>query len=797
MNWLALIVPSMPNRRTPSREHHADPQTVGDSVTHNERVSRLPGAEILADRTLTGSAFARSYTASIDEWLRSVVDTVGQPERFALAAVGGYGRGDLSPGSDLDLLLIHDLGNAVASVAERIWYPIWDTGLKLGHSVRTIDEAQKLAAEDLDTATSLLELRWLGGSQPMVEQLRAGILEQWRNGRGPKLDELVVRTRERHEVAGELAFLLEPDLKASQGGLRDLHTLRWIALADPSLVDAQEQQDLVTPHEVLLAARIELHRSSGRVSNQLLLQEQDGVADALAFRDADHLMADVSAAGRTVAWIEDAVLHRIHRQGRRHRLLGRPRDLGGGICLVDDTLELAADADTSDPLLPLRIAREAAGNDAFIERRVLDRLANEPARLPEPWPDEARELFVDLLLCGRDMIRVVEALDQVGLITRLIPEWEPNRNRPQRNAYHRFTVDRHLFEAAAEAARLVERVERPDLLVLGALFHDIGKGYPGDHSEVGVELVRVIGARMGYPPEDVEVLEDLVRHHLLLPDVASRRDLEDEGTVRMVAEAVGSVGTVELLAALTEADSVATSRSAWGGWKAELVGELAARTIRYLHGNGPVETGTFPTAQQLEWVAAGETRVGFTAPYVTVVAPDRPGVFSRVAGALALHGIEIFDANLTAVNGMAIEQIRVAVSHNLQERPEEVIADIVRAIRRELAITARLLRRARSYRFQRMSSARMVDPAVVVDNEVSATATVLEVRGPDSIGLLYRITRAFVELDLDIMRAQVQTLGDDAVDTFYVRGQNGAKVTDPAYLAEIELAVLSAMGADA
>jgi len=757
----------------------------------------VPGAELLADRSVTGSDLATAYTAAVDTWVRSVFDQVAEQDGFALAAVGGYGRGDLSPGSDLDLLLVHDLGAGAASVAEQIWYPIWDSGLKLGHSVRTVDEALDLAASDLDTATSLLELRWLGGSNLLVDDLRRQALDLWRDRKGPLLDELVVRTRERHELAGELAFLLEPDLKASQGGLRDLHTLRWIDLADSSLLVDQERRDLETPHEVLLATRIELHRGSGRANNQLLLQEQDEVAAALGYRDADHLMADVSAAGRTVAWIEDAVLHRIHRQGRRHRLLGRPRDLGSGIRLVDDTLELAADADTSDPLLPLRIGLEAARNDAFIERMVLDRLAGESTRLAEPWPDEARELFVDLLLCGRDMIRVVEALDQVGLITRLIPEWEPNRNRPQRNAYHRFTVDRHLFEAAAEASQLVDRVERPDLLVLGALFHDIGKGYPGDHSEVGVDLIRVIGPRMGYPPEDVEVLESLVRHHLLLPDVASRRDLEDEGTVRLVAESVSSVGTIELLAALTEADSIATSRSAWGGWKAELVGELAARTIQFLQGNLDVSSDAFPTPQQLEWVAVGETRVSFDAPYITVVASDRPGVFSRVAGALALHGIEIFDANLTAVNGMAIEQIRIAVSHNLQERPDEVIEDILRAIRRELAITARLLRRARSYRFQRLSSARVIEPAVLIDNDVSVTATVLEVRGPDSIGLLYRITRAFVELDLDIIRAKVQTLGDDAVDTFYVRGPNGAKVTDPAYLAEIELAVLSAIGADA
>jgi [protein-PII] uridylyltransferase len=301
---------------------------------------------------------------------------------------------------------------------------------------------------------------------------------------------------------------------------------------------------------------------------------------------------------------------------------------------------------------------------------------------------------------------------------------------------------------------------------------------------------------MGYPAEDVGALEALVEHHLLLPDIASRRDLDDEGTVMLVADAVGSVGTVELLAALTEADSIATSRSAWGGWKAELVGELARRTIKYLQGEDDLSVGDFPTADHLALAARGETVVTIDGHVVTAITPDRPGVFSRVAGALALHGVEILGANLTTADGMAIDRIRVGGGHGLADRPEVIIADIERALRRELAITARLLRRANTYRFQRTTSARLVEPAMVVDNDISSSATVLEVRGPDSIGFLYRVTRAFVELDLNIVWATVQTLGADVIDTFYVLGPDGAKVTDPAYLAEIEVAVLSAIGAD-
>ena len=199
----------------------------------------------------------------------------------------------------------------------------------------------------------------------------------------------------------------------------------------------------------------------------------------------------------------------------------------------------------------------------------------------------------------------------------------------------------------------------------------------------------------------------------------------------------------------------------------------------------------------LERASSGQQLVEIEGNLITIVTPDRPGVFSRVAGALALHGIDILDANLTTAGHMAIDEIRVEGGVALHERPEAVTRDIDRALRRELAITARLLRRAKSYRFQRVTTARPADPRVIVDNDISAIATVLEVRGPDSIGFLYRVTRAFVELDLDITRAKVQTLGADVVDTFYVRGPSGTKVTDPDYLAEIELAVLSAIGADA
>jgi len=753
---------------------------------------------VLSDSSLVGTGLSRAYTAEIDAWLQSVVVGVGEMQGVALAAVGGYGRGDLSMGSDLDLLLIHNDSGHVAEVAENIWYPIWDTGMKLGHAVRTIDEALELASGDLDTATSLLDIRLIGGEERLVDELAKKSREQWRANADRMLSLLSEGTRQRHAESGEVAFLLEPDLKLSRGGLRDVHALHWIDLADDGLMEPSERQGLIGPHDTLLSTRVELHRSTGRHSNQLLLQDQDEVASALGYGDADDLMADVSQAARTVAWITDAVLHRMHLRSTRRRWRSKVRDAGHGIRLVDETLLLDDDAAvSSDPVLPLRVAYVAAKEDAFIERSVLDRLADESPSLPDPWPDEAREVLVDLLLLGSDAIRTLEALDQVDLVTRLIPEWAPNRSRPQRNAYHRYTVDRHLMEAAAEAANVADRVERPDLLVLGGLFHDIGKGYPGDHSEVGVDLVHRIGTRMGYPPADVEVLGALVRHHLLLPDVASRRDLEDEDTIRFVAEEIGSVVTLELLGALTEADSIATSQSAWNGWKAGLVGDLVKRTSHYLQSGGNVIQSAFPSEALITRLLDGEELVELKGHELTVMAQDRRGTFSRVAGALALHGVEILEAQLHTENGRALEVLRVGGGIGLDERPKQVEEDVRRALRGRVAIRARLIQRARNYRYQRATTARLVEPRVIIDNEMSSSYTVLDVRGPDSIGLLYRVTRAIADLDLDIYTAKVQTLGDDMVDTFYVLDSDRQKVTDIEHQREIELAILTAIAADA
>ncbi len=747
---------------------------------------------VIADTSATGSALCRALSDATDRWLVELLKhaTGSNTADLALVAVGGYGRRELAPCSDLDVLLLNGGRKDIGKVAEALWYPVWDTRLKLGHAVRTTKDALKLASEDLDTQTSLLTVRHLAGDRGLTNVLRDKALEQWRKRANRWLAELENRTEHRHRENDDVAFLLEPHLKEGRGGLRDVHAINW-AVATGAVSINGERVTLETAYEVLLSARVELHRLTGRPGDTLALQDQDAVAAALGYRSADALMSAISASARSIGWVSDGFWRRVHRQlGSGHTV--PTRALSSGISLVDGEVVLDPSAQpSSDPTLLLRVAAAAARHDAPIEPYTLERLASETPPFPDPWPAGARDDLVAVFLAGRPAVEVIESLDQRDLMTRVLPEWAPVRAKVQRNAYHRFTVDRHLLEAAANAAALADNVSRPDLLVLGALLHDIGKGYRGDHTDVGIALVRRIGPRMGLTSEDTEILVQMVRHHLLLPDAATRRDLSDPTTISMVADAVGSTLVLELLAGLTEADSIATSTAAWSGWKAELVAELVASTAHVLGGGAldDVAWSLFPSAEVQALMGERRTEFLTSGDRLTIVSPDRPGLFCKIAGVLSLYGLDVVAAQAHSdEQGMAASEFRV-IPPRFPIDWEPVTRDLALAAKGRLAIEARLADRARSYR-RRRTAARDVEPHVAVQENASSNATVLEVRAPDKIGVLYRITHTLSEMGLDIRHAKVSTLGHEVVDTFYVRDADGKKITDPAYLAEIERALL-------
>jgi [protein-PII] uridylyltransferase len=756
-------------------------------------------ADVITNSLLGGVDACFALSDATDAWLAELFAAATSDEKksedMVLIAVGGYGRRELAPHSDLDVLLIHKSVKNIADVASKIWYPVWDAGIKLGHAVRTPKEAIKLCETDLDTATALVTARVIAGNMKLGNEVIREASDSWAKHGREWLVQLHGRILERYAKDGEVAFLLEPNLKEGLGGLRDVHALQWAVKAGLELSVA-DKAELTRCNNTLLRVRVALHRHIGRASEILRLEDQAPVAQLAGYESDDDLMAAVAEVGRKVAWIADEAWARLDPPAQRS---ATPQPLAPGVQLIngevhlDDAVNIA-----EDPTLLLRVATAAARLGARIDRASLDRLGDLSPQWPDPWPAGASDSLVALLLEGESAIPVFESLDQRNLLVRVLPEWAPVRSKPQRNAFHRYTVDRHLWQTVANAAGLVHRVKRPDLLVLGALFHDLGKGYPGDHTEVGVQLFKTIGPRMGLSEIDQYIICLLIQHHLLLADTATRRDLSDDATITMVADNLQATVVLDLLHALTESDSLATGPSAWSEWKAELVALLVERTRHVLGGGDMHEVmwRLFPDASVLELMAAGEIAVRTQPDRVTVVSPDKPGTFSRIAGVLSLYNMDVLGAEAHSdEQGMAASEFRVASQHGeIDWAP--IVGNLKLALSGRLSLDSRLAERAANTRAKRATSAVVpAAPTVRFDDAASSNATFIEVRAPDMVGVLHRITKAMADFGLDIRHARVLTLGDEVVDTFYVRESDGGLITDQGYKDEVVRAILFALGA--
>ncbi|MFE9170138.1 [protein-PII] uridylyltransferase [Streptomyces kebangsaanensis] len=785
---------------------------------------------LLTEGTCSGPPRRAALAALTDDWLAGLFARAAEGRRgVSLVAVGGYGRGELSPRSDLDLLLLHEGGDVeeTADLADRLWYPVWDLGLALDHSVRTPAEARRTAGEDLKAQLGLLDARHLAGDRGLTAALRSTVLADWRDQAPRRLPELQDLCTERAQRHGELQYLLEPDLKEARGGLRDATALR--AVAASWLADAP-REGLADARRRLLDVRDALHLTTGRATDRLALQEQDQVAAELGLLDADTLLRQVYEAARVLSYAGDVTWREVRRvlrtravrprlrKGTRERSdflrrvvgdgwapgggkpLAERSPLAEGVVEQDGEAVLALTARPErDPVLPLRAAAAAAQAGLPLSPHAVRRLAATARPLPTPWPAEAREQLVTLLGSGRPAVEVWEALEAEGLVTRLLPDWERVRCRPQRNAVHLWTVDRHLIETAVRASALTRRVGRPDLLLVAALLHDIGKGWPGDHRATGETIAGDVAARIGFDRADAAVLAGLVRHHLLLVETATRRDLDDPATVRSVAEAVGTPGTLELLHALTEADALATGPAAWSSWRGFLVAELVRRVSAVLTGGAPDESGSgsepaAPTAEQ-ERLAVEAFRTGGpvlalrTRPEplgveLLIAVPDQQGVLPAAAGVLATHRLTVRTAELRALDppggvhdgSVLLLDWRVAAEYGSLPQATRLRADLVRALDGSLDITARLAERDAAHPRRRGVAA--PPPRVTVAPAASRHATVIEVRAQDAPGLLFRIGRALEDAGVRVRSMHVSTLGSNAVDAFYVTGPKSAPLPD-------------------
>ncbi len=754
-------------------------------------VFREQRREILADRSRIGLQLVGALTEATNVFLQTLAADVAEwPSGWALVAVGGTGRDELCPGSDIDLLILHPrkVDHATAArVSEALWYPLWDVGLKGTPSVHSVDSAISLGDREVLSAVTWLSARHVVGDAEVSALFIERSSQRWRERAKSLLPALFTETLSRRERAGEVAFHLEPDLRDGRGGLRDVHVLSYLEQsAHPLLTEVRDRPltELVPMADTLLAVRAELHRVTNRNSDRLLLQEQDAVAEVLGFADADSLMGMVASAGRAIGWSTEETIrrfsHRLEHPRSRVSGSGKVRKLTADIGVVDEELVLLDTADaTGDPTLVLRLGALAAQQHTSIARSALIQLANDAPLMPTPWPERARNALVALLGAGSFGTHVLEALDRHDLVTRFLPEWATVRSKPQRNAYHRFTVDRHLCEAAANAAELVRTVSRPDLLLVGTWLHDLGKGYPGDHTVVGIELMTTIGARMGFVEADVAVLCDMVRHHLFLPEVATRRDLTDPGTISAAAAAVGDLNRLELLRALTEADSLATGPTAWSDWKGQLVDELTSRTADVLHGYLVPQTSMrshdhddlLDLARTSGRVVVRVNRLSPDVETVAIAAPDRTGLFAALAGSLTLVGADVLSADVwTTDDNYALDVFRITRQLGGETNYRKLEQLIDRALDGSLDVDAELGRRSRTYaRSRAKSAAKVAPPSVTVDNETPALATMFEVRAPDGLAVLYRVTHAISALGLDLRTAKVATIGHEVVDSFAVR----------------------------
>jgi len=740
-----------------------------------------------------GTRERRERSNQSDRFLTSLFTKISddlkiEQSGLALAAVGGYGRGELSPGSDLDILFLHNgriEENKLAELVNKVLYPLWDKSFKVDHSVRTRSETRESASADLKVALGLLDIRLICGDPDLVAAVQHDAIDDWRSNSRERLPQLRQSLTERHLRAGDLAYLLEPDLKEARGGLRDINALRAIALSGAVTVSLEH---ISAAESILMSAREALHTVTGRDKDRLLFQEQDKVASLLKYLDADELMSNIAQAARSVDYLLESTWYRLDHRGKDGlgRFIKKPRttQVAQGISIAHKEVFIDESFDLSkDPVIGLRAAAIAAQAGLPIAPATLQSLAQSYrdgiTKLPTPWPRSARENLISLIGAGQPMVRIWESLDQEEILFHWLPEWRAVRSLPQRNALHRHTVDRHMVETAVFAAALTRNVHRPDLLLFAALFHDIGKGTQDDHSDRGEKLIEPLAKRIGFEESDISTLKLLVKHHLLLSATATRRDLDDPATIASVLSIIPDLQTLELLHALSIADGQATGRAAWSEWKESLLSDLVSRVTLALSDNTIARAPEF-TEEQRMLVSKGELQVKIEDRdpdfAIEIIAPDKTGLLSIVAGVLNLARFDVRSARTQTIGSSAIMKWIVTPNQYAPSVNEAAIQEAISAALEDASdLTEKISRRIADY--ANIPSIPVPSPIVETFMDAATDATIIEVRSHDRPALLFGIGDVITKSKIDIRSAIVTTLGAEAIDTLYVTEIGGGALT--------------------
>jgi [protein-PII] uridylyltransferase len=852
----------------------------------------LGSLKVMHDGGASGLASVQAHARLMDGILQTLFrlasgDASGEgltPSPVVLVALGGYGRGELHPSSDIDLMVIHDgeLTAYVRRLTQEILYTLWDLGLQVGHSLRSLADCVAIARTDFPSRTSMQEARYLAGSRRLFNRFRRVLAENvYRRDFAGFLDTTLAERDQRYRRHGASPYIGEPNIKESAGGLRDIHTAMWLGatkfgartlqeLCEKGVISAREQRQADEALTFLWRVRNELHFLAGHRNDVLARDRQPQIARRFGYEDGPtmlgverfmrdyylHARAIHRVSRRLIARCQEALSRRAT-AARRHR----QEAMADGLVFIEGRL-YPADLDTrtfvEDPSRLMKVFwhlhRLGCELSSDLERAVEDSLdlVGDGFRASPA----VRDLFLDICRNWGRVAPTLREMHELGLLGRYLPEFGALTCLVQYDAYHKFSADQHSLlgvenlEALAPgqsaesegAAQVFTRIERPDLLMLGMLLHDIGKALGHGHVAKGIPLVQQLTRRLALPPEEAAALEFLVAHHLTMSHIAQRRDIHDPKTVDDLAATVRNPQWLGMLYLLTYADMKAVGPGVMTPWQAAILWDLYSLTLARLTGGKRDEpnrtlltdrvhaavrdevsrqavmghlammsdrylggTGVERVAEHLRLVQQLDSSPVVTEVFhhpdlgtsdLVVVTRDLPGLFAVLAGTLAANALNIISAQIhTRADGVAIDTFQVSdplgeavTSAAHWSRTLGDLRAVLSGDRRVEDLLAE--RQQKAFREARPPEA---PPKIAIDNQLSDSSTVVEVKSPDRLGLLYLITRILSASGLDIANARIATEIDQAFDTFYVTDRAGRKITDEAAMLRVREALEDAL----
>ncbi|SHF38535.1 UTP--GlnB (protein PII) uridylyltransferase, GlnD [Ruegeria intermedia] len=845
-----------------------------------QKAGRQAIAEAFTARPFDARPLTRSYTYLTDGLVCTALQVAStrlhplanptQGEKIAVMAVGGYGRGEMAPFSDVDLLFLtpYKITAWAESVIESMLYMLWDLRLKVGHSSRTIRDCLRLGEDDFTIRTAMLEQRFLGGDAALAAELEQRLKSDLFKGSEREFIEAKLHERDaRHLKQGE-RYMVEPNVKEGKGGLRDLQSLYWIAkyiygvqdaaeLVPLGLFTPDEHKTFARAEEFLWAVRSHLHLVTGRATEQLTFDLQVEVADRMGFEDragrrgVEIFMQRYFREATQVGDLTRIFLTKLEAAHMKNaplleRIFRRRPRVKPGYKVVHGRLDVAdPDRFLSDKLNLLRLFEEGLRTGMLIHPDAMRLVTANLHLIDDDMRNdkEARRIFLDLMLKHGNPERALRRMNELGVLSAFIPEFEPIVAMMQFNMYHSYTVDEHtiqcitnlaqiergeLVEELPLASSILERGVNRRVLYVALLLHDIGKGRPEDHSILGARIARTVAPRLGLNKKECETVEWLVRYHLLMSDMAQKRDISDPRTVRDFAKAVKTVKRLDLLTVLTVCDIRGVGPDTWNNWKATLLRALHAETKRALEtgmedlnrANRGAEAKKALREALAGWSKADlktetarhydpywqglnlETHVEFAemlrvlehggdpgameirlhpdedrdATRACFAMADHPGIFARIAGALALVGANVVDArSYTTKDGYVTDAFWIQDSdgHPFDTaRLPRLTQMIHKTLKGE--VVARDALKSRD-KIKKREKAFNVPTHITFDNDGSEIYTIIEVDTRDRPGLLYDLARTLAAANVYVANAVIATYGEQVVDTFYVKDMFGLK----------------------